>query len=142
LDRALVGVGTDHDDGDRIGAGVGAEASQYLVAVDVGQAQIQQYQVGVVVVNEVEAGQSSADRDELEVGPAFEDALDQTSVGGVVVDVEHGAVPQCRDAAMAATRAPCRRPDRSQGINRPLGSHTLGFYSYRRITRLGPSPGA
>ena len=71
------GVGADDDDRDRGGGGVVAQALQHLVAVDVGQVQVEQDERRAVLAGQLEAEAALHGRDDLDVRPLREDPLDE-----------------------------------------------------------------
>src|SRR5215217_1609681 len=90
LDEPGPGAGGEdhHPDPGRPRAGL--EAAQDRLPGHVGQVQVEQDQVGVVVGGQVEAELGPHGRDQAHARPAAQDPLDRAQVGQVVLDVEHG----------------------------------------------------
>src|SRR5687768_9402671 len=85
LDVTIDGVGANDDDGNRASSRIVAKSLQYFVAVDVGQAHVQQHNRRLVIAGHFEATEALCRGDELEVGPTRKNSLDKADVGDVVL---------------------------------------------------------
>jgi hypothetical protein len=90
LDQAGAGVGAEDDHRDPGRPGAGLEAAQDRLPGHVGQVQVEQDQVGVVVGGQVQAELGPHGRDQPDARAAAQDPLHQPEIGQVVLDVEHG----------------------------------------------------
>jgi len=74
------------------GVRVGLEASQDLLAADVGQVQVEQDQVGLVLACQAVDELALGGGEQPHPAPLAEQAFDQAQVGGVVLHVQHGVL--------------------------------------------------
>ena len=89
MDLPVVRVGAEHDDGNCLGGRIVAESLKHLVAVDVGQVEVQQHDDGLAVAGHLEAQESFCGGDEFDAGSVGEQPLEEAQVRRVVLDVEH-----------------------------------------------------
>ncbi len=82
-------VGRQDHHRDVSGPGASPQAAQHLGARHVGQVQVEQHQVGAVLVGQVEAELRSHGGDQPHGWPAGEDPLDELQVGQVVLDAQY-----------------------------------------------------
>ena len=77
--------------GDRARARIGAQTAQHLVAVEVGQLQVDEDEIGSQRERALDAGGAGLFGDDRQTADARDELLDEQDVDGVVLDVEDRA---------------------------------------------------
>ena len=85
-------VGADYYDWYLGGVGIGAQLAEDFIAGDVWEVEVEEDEVGGMLAREFEGAGALVGGDEFHAGTLREDALDETEIGRVVLDVEHDAL--------------------------------------------------
>ncbi len=129
------GVAGDDDDGGGNGRSF-AQPAQHLVAREVGQAEIEQHEVGPLALRQGEPFGACAGDEQPNGGEAAQHLLGQARAGRIVLDVEHGHRRDVRSRGTGSCEV--RGPHGRRCPRRPVdqGGDLLGRLDDR--VRVGP----